>query len=261
MRRLTCFCLLAVGLTADLHAHDMWLVEVDSGHEPKVCSRIGERFPDSVNTVTPERVTLFQLRSHDGTTKLTGAVEGKQLCAPVAVSDGVAEMIVQPRLNRIPAPRFAEFVKGEGLEGVVKAPSRTDGEVSYLYSRFSKIVFGVPGPMATKPVGHVLEIVPETDPAQLQPGKALVVTVLFQGKPLPNAQIAALHEGDSAESFNFPVKTRTDTRGRATLMLDRPGLWYARLIYSIPADDPEFQWRHFFATLTFRAAVAIATPR
>jgi hypothetical protein len=48
------------------------------------------------------------------------------------------------------------------------------------------------------------------------------------------------------------VVTRTDAEGKATLKLDRGGLWYARLIHMVPAqDDPDYQWRSFFSTMTF----------
>jgi hypothetical protein len=50
----------------------------------------------------------------------------------------------------------------------------------------------------------------------------------------------------------YPVTTRTDAEGRANLKLDRPGLWYARIIYMEPAqNDPEIDWRSYFSTTTF----------
>jgi hypothetical protein len=54
------------------------------------------------------------------------------------------------------------------------------------------------------------------------------------------------------KGHEFPVVTRTDAEGKATLKLDRGGLWYARLIHMVPAqDDPDYQWRSFFSTMTF----------
>jgi len=254
--RLTRGLALLLTLTAAASAHDMWLVTDVAGANASICARIGERFPETVNSVTEDRVRQFQIRTGAGTVKLSGTFAEKQFCAPRPsdVAAGVAEMVVQPRINSIDAQRFAQFVKGEGLDHIVDM--RASGQVSYLYSRYAKLVFGQPKELAAKPLGHLLEIVPEMDPSLLASGAALRVQVLFRGKPLPNAQVAAIHEGASGEAFEFPVKVRTDQNGWATLRLTRPGLWYARLIHTIPSDDPEFQWHHVFATLTFRAGAS-----
>lgn len=169
-------------------------------------------------------------------------------------------MIVQPRLNKIDSKRFVEFVRGEGLQHVIGQPeANAASEVTYLYSRYSKLILDAPRlKMLSEPIGHALEIVPLHDPSALPQGLGFRVRVLFRGKPLVNAQIAAVHEGASPEAHQFPAVTRTDQDGNAELKLSRQGLWYARLIHTIPTDDPEFQWHHFFATMTFRAT-AIAS--
>ena len=95
-------------------------------------------------------------------------------------------------------------------------------------------------------------MVPLKNPADLMPGEALPVQVLFAGKPLAGVQIAAVYAGFKAKGHEFPVVTRTDSKGQAVLSLDRGGLWYARLIHMVPAQgDPEVDWRSFFATVTF----------
>lgn len=252
--------LLLLGMSSPVRAHDMWVVTDVAGAQGKICARIGERFPDSVNSVTADRVRQFAVHTEAGRHELSGSFADNQFCAPLpaGVTNGLVEMVVQPRINSIDARRFAEFVKGEGLSHVV-GEARTNGPVTYLYSRYSKLLFGQLSGRATRPMGHLLEIIPDTDPASLKAGAALRVQVMFLGKPLARAQVAAAHEGASGEAFEFPVKATTDENGWATLQLTRPGLWYARLIHTIPSADPEFQWHHFFATLTFRAAVA--SPR
>lgn len=243
-------------------AHDMWLVAGVSGAEGKICARIGERFPDTVNAPTADRVTAFQARFPDRTEKLAGTFLDKQFCAPSpADKNGIIEMIVQPRLNRIDRKRFGEFVRGEGLQHVIAQPEAdAASDVTYLYSRYSKLILGAPTfKMLSEPIGHVLEIVPLNDPSALPQGSSFRVRVMFRGRPLANAQIAAVHEGASPEAHQFPVVTRTDKDGIAELKLTRQGLWYARLIHTIRANDPEFEWHHFFATMTFHAAQASAS--
>ncbi len=259
---ITRLCFVLALLIPMSFAHDMWLVTGVPGAENKICARIGERFPDTVNAPTADRITTFQARFHDRIEQLSGTFADKQFCAPApAVKSGVVEMIVQPRLNKIDRKRFAEFVRGEGLQHVISEPGiGAASEVSYLYSRYSKLILGTPGKlkMLSEPIGHALEIVPLNDPSALPQGSGFRVRVLFRGKPLVNAQVAAVNEGAAPEMHLFPVVTRTDKDGIAELKLTKQGLWYARLIHSIPADDPEFQWHHFFATMTFRAEGASA---
>lgn len=253
MRVILCLMLFALRAVA----HDMWIVSGVPGAEQKICARIGETFPGTVNAPTADRVVSFQFHTAQAAQKLEGSFADKQFCAALPSSSGIAEMIVHPRLNQIDAKRFGEFVRMEGLDHVVKSQGSTSSAaapVRYLYSRYSKAIIGRPNTQQMmKPLGHVLEIVPQSDPAAVQAGGVLSVLVLFQGKPLPNAQVAAVHEGASGESGHFPVTTRTNDRGIAELRLTRGGLWYARLIHTLPANDPEFQWHHFFSTLTFQA--------
>lgn len=239
-----------ITLTSVSAAHDMWLVTAVPGAEGKICARIGERFPDTVNAPTADRITTFQLITDQGAEKLNGEFKDKQFCANAnASAAGVAEMIVQPRLNKIDAKRFREFVHGEGLEHIVKPDAGKQGDVTYLYSRYSKLITPGRSKAYSRMLGHALEVVPLDDPSSSS--RSLRVRILFRGKPLAGAQVAAVNENASPEAHQFPVVTRTDKDGNAELKLTKSGLWYARLIHTIPADDPEFQWHHYFATLTF----------
>lgn len=239
-------------------AHDLYLVSGIAGAEGKVCARIGEAFPDSTNAVTKPRVELFRLNGVD----LEGEVEGNQFCARIPVnvpataaqysSPIVAEMIVRPTFIKLKAEDFNEYIKGEGFKQVMAARAKS-GESNApgreLYSRYSKAVL-IDGGDLDRPFGHALEIVIEKGIPK-GPG-GLAVRVFFLGKPLPDAQVAAVYSGVKMEGHAFPVVTRTDKDGRAVLTLDRTGLWYVRLIHMIPEqNDPDFEWRSFFATLTF----------
>lgn len=246
-------------LTAStLSAHDLWLVTGAAGARGRVCARIGEHFPVSSNGVTADRVEAFQVRTESGAEPLKGVAEKKQFCAPLpksAATAGVAEMLVYPRFIRLEAKDFNSYIEGEGFAAVMEArrkSGKTDAEGRELYSRFAKVVMGNAGGLATRPLGHVLEIVPEKDPATLAAGEALPVQVLFRGKPLAGARVSAAYAGAEMKGHEFPVTAETDAQGRALLKLDRAGLWYARLIHMVAAeDDPQIEWRSFFATLTF----------
>lgn len=245
-------------LTGAAAAHDLYLVTGIPGARGRICARVGEHFPASMNAITADRIRWFRVRGAGEPQELTGKVEPvrKQFCARYAGKGAaVAEMVVPPRFIELSPKNFAAYTQGEGFRHIERLRAeRGEQEQSgrELYSRYSKLLIGATGELATKPLGHVLEIVPEKDPAALKPGEALTVRVLFRGKPLPDAQVAAVYSGAELKAHEWPVVTRTDANGRAQLKLDRGGLWYARMIWMVPAeDDPDYQWRSFFATVTF----------
>jgi uncharacterized GH25 family protein len=207
-----------------------------------------------MNAMTAQRIDRWQVVKGGEKHALKGAeAQGKQFCAPLAVkSPFIGEMVVFPTFIRLSGKDFTEYTSGEGLKQVVELrAAEPDVEGRELYSRYSKLLVGA-SDANTKPLGHVLEIVPLKDPAKLKPGEPLEVQVLFRGKPLADAQVAAAYAGAEMKGHEFPVVTRTDAEGKAALKLDRGGLWYARLIHMVPAqDDPDYQWRSFFSTMTF----------
>ncbi len=254
---------LLLGSASSLFAHDMWLVTGVAGARGRVCARIGEHFPVATNGVAADRVETFQLRTESGAQPLAGVEGKKQFCAPLpsvtspnpAAPAGVAEIIVHPRFIRLDAKDFNSYIEGEGFASVMAARrqnGRTNTEGRELYSRFSKLLIGKTDELATRPLGHVLEIVPQKDPSTLAAGEPLPVQVLFRGKPLAGVRVSAAYAGAEMKGHEFPVTAETGADGRALLKLDRAGVWYVRLIHMVAAqDDPQIDWRSFFATLTF----------
>ena len=251
------FAALFLTMSGPLSAHDMWLVTGVPGARGRVCARIGEHFPVASNGVAADRVDLFQLRTENGAKSLTGAEGKKQFCAPLPgpSSTAVAEIVIHPRFIQLSAKDFNSYIAGEGFTDVIRArqqKGKTGAEGRELYSRAAKLLMGKIGELATRPLGHVLEIVPEKDPAALVPGEPLPVQVLFRGKPLTGVRVSAAYANAEMKGHDFPVTAETGADGRALLKLDRGGLWYARLIHMVAAQgDPEVDWRSFFSTLTF----------
>lgn len=275
MRLVVVAAVVVGGLALPVAAHDLYLVTDGSGAGRKVCARVGEHFPDSMNAMPANRVHLFQ--AHTGgksvgakTIRLEGKVEesAKQLCASlpeIARSSGmprtlmpeIVEMTVNPVFIRLQSKDFNGYIEGEGFKAVIAARKEkvaTASEGRELYSRYTKLI--MPGGLSvTEPLGHVLEIVPEKSPDQIKPGEMLAVKVLFKGKPLAGVRVSAVYAGAKLEGHSYPVNAETDAAGRAQLKIDRPGLWYARLIHMVPAEnDPDVDWRSFFATMTFEVS-------
>lgn len=239
-------------------AHDLYLVTGLRGSENRICARIGERFPESTNAVSADRVEQFRIHFTAGAAELAGQMEEKnrQFCAPRPSQEtAIVAMVVRPRFIKLAAKDFNAYIAGEGLNQVIRLREQrkqTEAEGKELYSRYAKLLIGALGERATHPLALELEIVPMKDPASLRPGEALPVRVLFRGVPLAHVQVAAVYAGAELKGHEYPVTARTDAKGNAKLQLDRAGLWYARLIYMIPAEAAsDADWRSFFATLTF----------
>lgn len=247
--------LISALLTGGCFAHDLYLT-VQNG---KVCAGIGEDFPASQNAITADRFSYFRVIDATGKqTPLKGKVDErqKQFCAPVpAAKTFIADMTVPPRFIKLSGKDFTEYIHGEGLKQVEEERARykhTNADGRELYSRYTKLLKGPLGAVATKPLGHTLDIVPERDPAALKAGDELTVQVLFKGKPLPDAQVAALWANAKMVGHAYPISTRTDANGKAKIKIDRAGWWYVRLIYMEPAqNDPDFEWRSYFGTMSF----------
>ena len=88
----------------------------------------------------------------------------------------------------------------------------------------------------------------ENNPYALAGGGDLPVRLLYEGKPLAGALVMALQRGRPGAV----ASVRSDSKGRATLKLDRPGLWLIKAVHMIPAPaDAGADWESFWASLTF----------
>ena len=120
------------------------------------------------------------------------------------------------------------------------------------YSKSPKALFRVGDGRAGDPcreVGLPLEIVPMQNPFERKAGDALKVKVMFQGKPLPEANLGWAHP-DGGEA---PAGTvRTNAKGEALIPIAQPGLMAIRLTHMTRPKDQDYEWESFWTTLTFR---------
>ncbi|MEO7365530.1 MAG: DUF4198 domain-containing protein [Sphingomicrobium sp.] len=161
-------------------------------------------------------------------------------------------------LSDLPAVRFNDYAKAEGLAVVLAARQRA-GTVNAngreRYSRRAKALIQV-GPqnaaanaMATRPLGLKLEIVPERSPYALGPSRMLPVRVRYNGRPLRGATVKLT----SLEFDAKPIAIRaTDQQGRATFNVPAVGDWLVNVIWSVPVTgDPNADFDTTFSSLTF----------
>ncbi|MDO4997665.1 MAG: DUF4198 domain-containing protein, partial [Neisseria sp.] len=111
----------------------------------------------------------------------------------------------------------------------------------------------------TRPLGHLLEIVPLDNPANIRVGEPFKVKVLYRGEPLPNVTLTATFEGfdlrDHSKTHKVEAQAFSDTTaadGTVDIIPLRQGFWKANVEYKTDfADQKRCQKESTYSTLTF----------
>lgn len=242
-------------------AHDLWLIPpaaAGPGKPVVVRAVSGSDFPTGDHAPDPAAFTKRLVVKPDGTTADLDAA-GKDADAgllrftPAAPGVYVAAVRTAPKLITLDAAAFNEYLVSDGLPHIyrLRAKEKTlDQPGRERYSKSPKVLVKVgdgPGD-PTKPVGLPLEVVPLRDPFGVKPGDALRVRVLFDGKPLADANLGWAHPGGG----ELPAGTvRTDGRGEALVPVANPGPMTIRLTHMTRPKAAEYEWESFWTTLTW----------
>ncbi|MDQ3143385.1 MAG: DUF4198 domain-containing protein [Pseudomonadota bacterium] len=161
-------------------------------------------------------------------------------------------------LSDLPAIRFNDYAKEEGLALIIATRART-GQTNRpgreKYSRRAKALVQV-GPMtranqalATRPIGLKLEIVPERNPYALGSNRRLPVRVLYKGRPLANATVKLTRLENDERPAGVAV---TNAAGRAVFRVPAAGAWQMNVVWGEPvANDRRVDFDTTFSSLTF----------
>ena len=158
----------------------------------------------------------------------------------------------------LPAIRFNDYAKAEGLALVIAARQRSGATASNgreRYSRRAKALVQV-GPLSsanqalvTRAIGLKLEIVPERNPYALDASRMLPVRVMYKGRRLPGATVKLTSLEFDAKPLASAV---TDRNGHASLRIPPVGDWLVNVIWSEPVkNDPKADFETTFSSLTF----------
>ena len=158
----------------------------------------------------------------------------------------------------LPAIRFNDYAKAEGLALVIAARQRSGATASNgreRYSRRAKALVQVgalTGPnqaVVTRAVGLKLEIIPERNPYALDASRMLPVRVMYKGRRLPGATVKLTSLEFDAKPLASAV---TDRNGHASLRVPPVGDWLVNVIWSEPVkNDPKADFETTFSSLTF----------
>jgi uncharacterized GH25 family protein len=239
-----------------LFAHDFWIEPAsyspNAGELLSVRLRVGQDFLGDPVPRDPSLVKQFVFEDGSGRKPLVGR-DGSdpagylRVDKPGLVVIGYAS---NPSTVAMPAEKFNQYLKEEGLDGItaLRLRSKRSGEPAHeLFSRCAKslILTGAAGRSQTdRSLGFTLELVAERNPYALHPGDEFPVRLIYQGKPLAGALVVAMNRADPSQKLS----SRADADGRTRFKLPRNGQWLIKAVHMVPSNP---DWASYWASLTF----------
>lgn len=266
MRASLRFWLILAAAPAAAHAHEFW-IEPCSYRPPadsvvRISMRLGERFAGSPVLYDAEHFENFELAGPAGATPVVGRSGGVTAFGRVG-PPGTYVLGCRSRryYNAMTARRFDEYLTEEGLGHVVelrKQLGEGDKAGHEAYVRFAKSILTVGERTESgfdRKLGDVLEFIPDQHPAALGRDRKLSVLLLYRGRPLAGATVAAVSRG-APERL---LKDVTNCDGRACFALPEPGVWMLTSIHMVrTGSDPQADWESYWAALTFEVGASAA---
>ena len=245
-------------LTAPLFAHDMWIEPTSfspqAGEIVAVRLRVGQDLLGDPLPRDPALIKQFVMESATGRSPVIGR-DGANPAGLVRIAAPGLHIIgynSNPSTAEQTPEKFAQYVKEEGLEAIVKKLPATT--VRELFSRCAKSLMlsgAVNDKEDDRVLGFPLELVVERNPYSMKAGDELPVRLTYEGKPLAGALIVAMsrkHEKQSA---------RSDKDGRVRLRLEPGGMWMIKAVHMIPAPQgSNADWQSYWASLTFGKSIS-----
>jgi uncharacterized GH25 family protein len=255
------FVALALALIATpLAAHDMWIEPTsfvpDAGKMIGLKLRVGEHFIGDPIPRDPDLIDQFISVDSTGRKPVYGR-DGADPAGLIRVADpGLLVLGYQSRPKPIvvPAAKFNQYLKEEGLDGIAELRARrnqTGSDAREIFSRCAKslVRFGTPTTaQSDRELGFTLELVSEVNPYSLRAGQDLPVRLMYEGRPLQGVQVVAMNRANPMDK----LMARTDRKGRVTFRLPDDGAWLVKAVHMIPAHaGTNAEWASFWASLTF----------
>lgn len=253
--------LVGVCFFGQARAHDLWLIPDATptlGKPTLIRANSGMDFPNSTHApdVTTYKRRIILPDGTEGTLDAAGKDNKSGLLRFTPARPGVyvAAIETKPRVLKMAAVDFNAYLVSDGLPHIYALRSKEnalDQAAVERYAKSPKVLLRVgdgPGDPC-RVLGLPLEIVPLRDPFKMKTGDTLGVRVLFQGKPLADANLGWDHPGDG----DPPSGTvRTNAKGEALIPIAQTGLMTIRLTHMTRPKVKDYEWESFWTTLTFR---------
>jgi hypothetical protein len=254
-------CVVLAAVAPHARAHDFWIepstFRPATGSPVTFRLRVGERLAGEALARDDSMVVRFVAAGPRGEVPVAGA-DGAEP-AGIATLPVPGRWVVayqgRPSAVELEPAKFAGYLAAEGLERIIdlrRARGEERRSARELYSRCAKALLVVgdapDAPLgdgaASAPLGLTLELVPLPRAA----GGDFAFRLLYEGRPLAGALVAALSE----RAPTAPVAARTDHDGRVALPLTAPGWWLVKAVHMIDAAPGSgADYESFWASLAF----------
>jgi uncharacterized GH25 family protein len=249
----------------DAVAHEFW-IEPAAFHLTSPAAivaelKVGQNFKGSSFPYLSGRFLSFKVTDSKGSRELKGD-EGDspavRLPSPAAGLNVITYHSTADRLHFERWEDFADYVTYEGLASVLDAHRRrglAPTGIDEVYTRCAKALIQVASAWSDeqdRPTGMPIELVLGANPYRTDRSE-IPVTLLWQGKPLADAQIRIFQDNGTVSER----VVRTDAGGRAVISLEGGGRFLLNAVHMQEASaDKNAAWESYWASLTFEAGAA-----
>ena len=262
-------------------AHDFWIepstFRPAIGRNITASLRVGQDFVGDAIPRSAQLMEAFVVHDSAGQRTING-FENQDPAGILRINQPGLAIIgyrSKPYPLELATDKFEQFLKTEGLERISALRARRgesqkpDRERFFRYAKAIVLAGSTPSPglrreilrLAKRGEGgakrrmrgmqfsealrYRYELIPETNPMASSP---LRIRVVFEGKPLANALVTAIHRDDPAAR----VSARSDASGRVILPLPKNGVWLVKSVQMISAPaGSNADWESLWASLTF----------
>ncbi|MFK7856718.1 MAG: DUF4198 domain-containing protein [Granulosicoccus sp.] len=227
--------------SATTWAHDFWL-EPDSftpeiNDSVAVSLRYGVGLKGDTLPYINALFNDFSITNQSGRTKIE-SIQGNDPAATVSATAGAQLLGYQsvPQFVELDAEKFDKYVQEEGIEYIRAERKRRGQSESPALENFVRCAKALIQTGAAdddiyrKKLGYTLELVPLSNPYQLEMGDTLEFELLYKGNPIEGLQLQALAKIDRENV----QKMRTDVNGRASVTINQPGVWLVKVVIILP---------------------------
>ncbi|WP_431223495.1 DUF4198 domain-containing protein [Serratia sp. L9] len=240
-------------------AHSLWVNATSAADGQSMIELgYGDEFPTAA-VIPADRLHIFeaaQLIGKDGNLVLKAGKENYQFVTEKPLTNGSYAAIA------IYKPTY--WSKNKAGWQQQDRTAMPDALYCEQASMFGKTILNIGGAKETavisQPQGLKLEIIPLANPATIKPGQPLPVQVLYDGKPLKNAEVTATFAGfgDQHEhhghthSHAKAFMNQTDSKGKVNVYPLKAGYWVVETEHKLPyADTAKCDESVLASTLTF----------
>src|SRR5688572_17627662 len=194
-------CVTVLAGSASLGAHDFWIEPTgfmaDVGRVVGVKLRVGDEFRGDPVPRNEALIGDFVVVDANGRRQVVGR-DGSDPAGLLRVTSPGLMVIgyrSRPSPVTLPADKFTQYLKEEGLESVIAARARSQAsqrEGREIFSRAAKSLVRsgamTPG-SGDRSLGFPIELVAGRNPYQMRAGDSLPVLLMYEGAPLAGALV------------------------------------------------------------------------